>query len=642
VVSATAQRGRRFQFLQEIASGGFGSVYLAKMTSPEDTLHPQVVAVKLLHRRWTDNEEISSRMRDEARLLSRLRHEHIVEVLDFAVIDGRAAVIMEYLDAVDAKTVVESLRGSGKRLPTAAAFEIAAAVASALDAAYNRPTIGAGRPLRVIHRDIKPSNLMVDSRGSVKVLDFGIARADFDAREAKTAELAFGSLEYMPPERLFFEPESAASDVYSLGASIFELLAADKLGKAKLRPSEHDQFLTERLRELVHRYGSSDVSVTSEMIDLLRRMLAFDEIHRPAASEVASRMRVLAGWAGAPTLSEWAARDVPRILEAHRAQHQGGGTLAGQVLVETAVDPGWAGNDEEPLVATEVIPFNDPTEPFQSDPTDHSTMRDDTRWAEIRDAALMMDRPPAAPPAVAPQVPGNRPQNPLEWLGDDEELEGAPTVRIETDDRWPLLQSDELHAPQTYTDATLTDMGEVSTVMMSPPPPAPTWNSDPGSVPIVVVAGDDSSTATIAYAITAMMLFATSVLILVAVLMVGGLGVIVLVAPRPGGPPPAPAPVVRVEPPIEEPIPSPAAPVVGGVTFRSLMADTRRIMARCDGVSGVGTDEVALRGSAGASPAFAECTITAVDSERKRRTAVLSAVEARPYTCFAADDSSCE
>ncbi|MEQ1570857.1 MAG: protein kinase, partial [Myxococcota bacterium] len=289
-LSSVAQGARKFQFLQEIASGGFGSVYITKMIAADGSGTAQIVAVKLLHRRWTDNPEIASRMRDEARLLSRLRHDNIVEVLDFAVISGRSAVVMEYLDAVDAATLVDHLRTTNQILPLGAVLGIGVAVASALDAAYNRPPAGAQRPLRVIHRDIKPSNLMVDAQGRVKVLDFGVARAEFDAREAKTAELAFGSLEYMPPERLFFEPESAASDVYGLGTVLFELMMAEKLGKAKLRQTEQDRFLSERWADATARNADAlrDPAVWTELGDLFHHMLAFDEGHRPSAAEVAA------------------------------------------------------------------------------------------------------------------------------------------------------------------------------------------------------------------------------------------------------------------------------------------------------------------------------------------------------------------
>ena len=142
------ESARRFHFLREVASGGFGSVYLCKVVHADG--FSRLAAVKLLKAQWTDNEEVVHRMRDEARLLGLLRHRHIVDVMDLTSIDGRTAIVMEYLEAVDFRTVSRELTEPGSRIPVRAALEAMAAVAGALDAAYNRPPIPGEKPLRVI------------------------------------------------------------------------------------------------------------------------------------------------------------------------------------------------------------------------------------------------------------------------------------------------------------------------------------------------------------------------------------------------------------------------------------------------------------------------------------------------------------
>ena len=181
--------GRKFHFIREIASGGFGSVYLAKVIHGDG--FARICAIKLLHPKWSENIEIASRMRDEARLLGWLRHKNLVEVLDLTRINGRVAVIMEYLEAVDVKAIITDALDRAEAIPVRVCIEVCASVASALDAAYNRPPYAGEKPLHVIHRDIKPSNIMLDTSGSVKVLDFGVARADFAERESKTQECFF-------------------------------------------------------------------------------------------------------------------------------------------------------------------------------------------------------------------------------------------------------------------------------------------------------------------------------------------------------------------------------------------------------------------------------------------------------------------
>ena len=161
---SSREHARRFHFLREIASGGFGTVHLVKVMHADG--FSRLVAVKLLKTQWSDTDEVARRMRDEARLLGLLRHRNIVDVIDLTSIDGRAAVIMEYLEAVDLRQLGDSLLESGRQLPVRAALEIVAAVAGALDAAYNRPPMPGEKPLRVIHRDISPATSCWMSRAT--------------------------------------------------------------------------------------------------------------------------------------------------------------------------------------------------------------------------------------------------------------------------------------------------------------------------------------------------------------------------------------------------------------------------------------------------------------------------------------------
>jgi len=322
---------RRFHFLREIASGGFGSVFLAKVMHADG--FSRLVAVKVLKSQWSDNAEVTGRMRDEARLLGLLRHRNIVDVMDMTSIDGRAAVIMEYLEAVDLRTIVLELLRSQERLPVRAALEVGAAVASALDAAYNRPPIPGEKPLRVIHRDIKPSNIMIDETGMVKVLDFGVARSELENRESHTQELQFGSVDYMAPERLFFEPETPASDVYSLGASVFEIMAREPFGKAQGRPEKHAAYVADRLSFLRAGLRISGPA-GGELEKLLRSTLAFNHEERPTAAEFHQRSRALARLVDDEDLISWAERIVPPLVAAAARQVLEPNPLVDQVVSE--------------------------------------------------------------------------------------------------------------------------------------------------------------------------------------------------------------------------------------------------------------------------------------------------------------------
>lgn len=375
---ASRDSARRFHFIREIASGGFGSVYLAKVIHADG--FSRLVGIKLLHRRWSENKEIGQRMRDEARLLGWLRHRNIVDVIDLTSIDGRAAVIMEYLDAVDFKSVVQSLAERGERVPPYAALEAMAFVASALDAAYNRPPYEGEKPLRVIHRDIKPSNIMVDEAGTVKVLDFGVARGEFENRESHTSELQFGSVEYMPPERLFFEPETDRADVYSLGATLFEVLTGERLGKAKGRAEKHAAFLEDRLSFLAASCPLANPQ-GGDMARLIREMCSYNADNRPSSESVVTRARTLARLMPGPALSEWSEVVVkPLVAEARRAPREPN-PLTDSIMSE---DSTVFGSPEAEANLAAARAEGPPAEPVTVD----DVPREDQRWAMLRQAAL--------------------------------------------------------------------------------------------------------------------------------------------------------------------------------------------------------------------------------------------------------------
>jgi serine/threonine protein kinase len=385
---------RHFEIMREIAAGGFGSVYVAKLVQPDG--FSRIVAVKLLHPKWSENEEVASRMRDEARLLGLLRHRNIVDVLDLTRIDGRVAIVMEYLEAVDGRAILDMVRESGEPLPMTVALQICAQVSSALDAAYGKAPYEGHQPLHVIHRDIKPSNVMVDGTGVVKVLDFGVARADFDEREARTQGMAFGSFDYMPPERRFMDPGGPTSDVYSVAAVLFELLVGEKIGKGKLKPVAHAEWVEERVLVASEHMSAA---VRDDLAPLLARMLAFGETDRPKAGRVTTAFRKLARNAGDESLEEWAERKVPPLLDMYRKikAKEAASPMVGKTMIE----------DHGSLSAntTDGSNFDDDTDPNESG----SAPGSQTQWVGADDATAPSPARRIAQP-VGRQVAELRPQ----------------------------------------------------------------------------------------------------------------------------------------------------------------------------------------------------------------------------------------
>lgn len=289
-------------------------VYRAAMLGADGFEKP--VAIKLLRLAGGDvrfAQEAQQRFRDEARLLGLLRHRAIVQVDSLVHIGGHQAVVMELLEGVSLRALVKL-----GPVPEGPALEMVAEVAAALEAAWHRPG-PEGKPLNVCHRDLKPANLQLSPDGELKVLDFGIARADFQAREAATRSLAMGSVEYMSPLRLDFDDDGTAGDIYSLGCVLYELLVGEPFGRTSANPVSHKQ-----------RFEQNIERVPESTRPLVSRMLAFSGADRPGAREVEKRCIELSR-AVPLRLRDWAADAVPAALAVSRPVS---GSWSGKLLAE--------------------------------------------------------------------------------------------------------------------------------------------------------------------------------------------------------------------------------------------------------------------------------------------------------------------
>jgi serine/threonine-protein kinase len=171
--------GRRYRIIAPIGRGGFGTVYRAELLGVSG--FSRQVALKVLNPDIGEQLEVVQRFRDEARILGLVRHRAIVHVDGLTCLDGRWTVVMEYVEGVDLRAILA--RGP---LPAGPALEIAAEVAGAIHAAYTR-RLPNGELLRLLHRDLKPANIQVTADGEVKILDFGISRADFAGQPSAIA-----------------------------------------------------------------------------------------------------------------------------------------------------------------------------------------------------------------------------------------------------------------------------------------------------------------------------------------------------------------------------------------------------------------------------------------------------------------------
>lgn len=342
-------KNRRFQFLKMIATGGFGEVYLCKEINTNGI--DRLVAVKVLKSDWVDNIDVVNRLRDEAKLLALLRHKNIINVFDLTSISGRASIIMEYVEGADMSIIIETMRANRRRTPISVSLQVCAKVAAALDAAYNQSPFPGEAPLKVVHRDIKPGNIMIDKEGMIKVLDFGVAYSMFEQRVSHTSEIRFGSLEYMAPERLLFEPETPASDIYALALVLYECITGEAFGEASKQDDEHEALIDNRLQHLESLIHLPIVQ-EQELISLLRSTLAYEPDDRCSPLEFYQRARALSRMIQGADLIPWAEKAIPIIRKAQPQIVDGDASLfLGKILEEdTLIDdarlPTPMGDDE--------------------------------------------------------------------------------------------------------------------------------------------------------------------------------------------------------------------------------------------------------------------------------------------------------
>ncbi len=266
--------GAKYQLLKELGRGGMGVVHLAMSRGPQG--FTKLVVLKMMRRQLVGDFESHRMFLDEARISARLTHPNLVDVYEVVEYGESPPIVMEYLEG---QTLSALMYGATTvRPPKALLLYALTKVLAGLGAAHDLRDYD-GTPLNLIHRDASPHNIFVLYDGQVKVLDFGIAKAELSDIETQAGTLK-GKIRYMPPEQLIHLPEDRRVDIFTVGVALWETLVGRRFWGTRTDEEVIRELSAKRLPPL-----PDDANVSPELAAICARALAPDPGDRYATAE---------------------------------------------------------------------------------------------------------------------------------------------------------------------------------------------------------------------------------------------------------------------------------------------------------------------------------------------------------------------
>ena len=335
----------QYTLLERVAVGGMAEVWKARMKGVEG--FQKTVAIKKILAHLTDSVDFVTMFIDEAKLAAQLNHPHIIHIYDLGKIDEDFYIAMEYVEGKDLRSILNTARREGTPLPVGLALLVASRLASALDYAHRKRDFD-NRELGLVHRDISPQNVLISYEGDIKLCDFGIAKAVAKASKTQMGALK-GKLQYMSPEQAWGRVVDSRSDIFSLGAVLFEMLTG-----RRLFAGESEISVLESVRECrVQSVRDVDPTVPEPVDAIVRRALAEDPDDRYQTAgemqkEIDAVLHSLRSGAGQSDLAAF----MHRLHGGEAAALSAAGAVA-------AATVGAPGEREVPAV----VPIGEPAEP---------------------------------------------------------------------------------------------------------------------------------------------------------------------------------------------------------------------------------------------------------------------------------------
>ena len=216
---------QRYRVVEKLESGGMAEVFRAESTGPQG--FRKQVAIKRVLPHLARKPRFISMFLDEARLSAQLTHSNCVQVFDIGVGDDSYFIVMEYVEGANLKSIASAMRRQGRTLPIPAAVYIAHEISKGLSYAHEL-TDRSGMSLHLVHRDVSPPNVLVTRHGEVKIVDFGLAKANSQLETSEPGVIK-GKFSYLSPEAALGREVDCRADIFAVGIILWELLASQRL-----------------------------------------------------------------------------------------------------------------------------------------------------------------------------------------------------------------------------------------------------------------------------------------------------------------------------------------------------------------------------------------------------------------------------
>lgn len=216
---------QRYRVVEKLESGGMAEVFRAESEGLQG--FRKQVAIKRVLPHLSSKKKFISMFLDEARLSAQLSHSNCVQVFDIGVGDNAFFIVMEFVDGANLKSIAEHIKKAGRDFPVEHAVYLCLELCKGLSYAHEL-TDNSGVPLHIVHRDMSPPNVLVTKNGEVKIVDFGLAKANSQLEKSEPGIIK-GKFSYLSPEAAMGQEVDARTDIFAVGIILWELLSGQRL-----------------------------------------------------------------------------------------------------------------------------------------------------------------------------------------------------------------------------------------------------------------------------------------------------------------------------------------------------------------------------------------------------------------------------